>query len=181
MSAGGKRQGDEHMTEAPQRKHCEHEVVCERFINKSHVAMIDGTLCMANYKGCKQCQFDTRSRPHTPALTGNFQEWLESVACGEEFSARVFQIMSKAYTAGSEQAARTATLAENKRVLDAVDEKANSESETAELPCQDGWHTGEYPEEVIRVSYLEKILESLRQHDAMPAVPPCACGGRCNK
>jgi hypothetical protein len=47
--------------------------------------------------------------------------------------------------------------------LDKVSEKANSYSETAELPCQDGWHTGDHPTEVIRISYLEKELESLRQ------------------
>lgn len=50
------------------KEHCEHEVVCMWYRNDSVLASIDGTRCMRNQEGCKECAQDTRSRPH-PAPT----------------------------------------------------------------------------------------------------------------
>jgi hypothetical protein len=50
-------------------------------------------------------------------------------------------------------------------VLDTILEKANSYSETAEMPCRDGWHTGNHFEDVIRISYLEDEIELIRRDD----------------
>lgn len=47
-------------------------------------------------------------------------------------------------------------------VLNDLEVRVNSESESADVPCQDGWHTGMHSADVIRISYLEKIIESLR-------------------
>lgn len=48
------------------------------------------------------------------------------------------------------------------RVLDVIIQRSNDESEMAELPCHDGWHGGDHPTDVIRISYLEKIVDSMR-------------------
>lgn len=51
---------------------------------------------------------------------------------------------------------------ERKRLLDKLVERANNYSETVEVPCQDGWHTGDHSTDVIRISYLEIEIELLR-------------------
>ena len=48
------------------------------------------------------------------------------------------------------------------KVLDTLAERASVQSEYEELPCQDGWHTGEHTTEVIRISYLEREIDALR-------------------
>jgi hypothetical protein len=59
---------------------------------------------------------------------------------------------------------------ERERVLDEISKRADSESEYAEMPCQDGWHTGDHPTNVIRISYLESIIESLHQSEGVEQV-----------
>lgn len=57
------------MTPDRQPQHCDHEFVCIFFRHDSRIAWKDGTRCMANQEGCKICNEDTRSRPHTHSST----------------------------------------------------------------------------------------------------------------
>lgn len=48
------------------------------------------------------------------------------------------------------------------KVLDTLVERASVQSEYAELPCQNGWHTGDHSTEVVRISYIEREIDALR-------------------
>lgn len=48
-------------------------------------------------------------------------------------------------------------------ILSWVVAAANNYSESAEVPCQDGWHTGTHNEDVIRISYLEKEIDRIKE------------------
>jgi len=48
-------------------------------------------------------------------------------------------------------------------LLDKVVGAANDYSEYAEVPCQDGWHTGTHDADVIRIPYREQEIERIKE------------------
>jgi hypothetical protein len=112
----------------PQREHCEHECVCTHFRSGSKIAWRDGTQCMRNREGCNSCTHDTRSRPHPPA-----PETLGDLIA--KTNAGSLQAMIDEQC---KEAARTATLAENKRVLDELLAKCKAEELRNKAECDRG-------------------------------------------
>lgn len=53
------------MTDPQPQQHCDHECVCQYFKSDSMCASIDGTPCMRNRRGCKECTHDSRYRSTT--------------------------------------------------------------------------------------------------------------------
>ncbi len=52
---------------AQQPEHCEHECVCNKYINYTNTGATPSRVCNGETWCFKICPHDTRSRPHTPA------------------------------------------------------------------------------------------------------------------
>jgi len=137
------------MTPTSQRERCGHYPVCYL------IGMQTG--CIADE--CHEvCEHDTRSRPHAlaPEGVGKYVEgYITGLKKRPELSEKCLELvkiaMLEGIKAGKSEAARAATLAENKRVLAAMQELSDLQTQTKGF--HSGWMLG---------MALDQKIESLR-------------------
>jgi hypothetical protein len=144
----------------PQREHCDHECVCTVLA----FGGIEGDRSPCDFSGCKH---DTRQHIPAPEATPDYVFEIETCTLGVYLSQfplssdvhqKICMMVNELVIEAKAEAARTATLAENKRVLDLIEVFANTSSQIVDINGE----CGDESSDVVEADELKSLIESLR-------------------